>query len=90
MIHLFKNKQGKFNIATIANARNQEYLSGTSQGFERRAGAIKNIRSHMKVWSAISITIQDDTKFPSKMLAITSVGTCYTDAVPVERPYVPE
>jgi len=80
MIHIIKNAKGKFDVVTIAG--NGSFLSGSKQGFNRKAGAVKNIRAQMKLFGATVIVVQDDTWFPSLMLTITTMETWYTEDKP--------
>lgn len=87
MIHIIKNKAGKFDVVNIA--RNGNFLSGSKQGFNRKIGAVKNIRAHMKLFGATVIVVQDDTWFPSMMLTITATETWFTEDKP-GKCYVPK
>jgi len=80
MIHIIKNTKGKFDVVNIA--RNGSFLSGSKQGFNRKAGAVKNIRAQMKLFGATVIVVQDDTWFPSLMLTVTHTETWYTEDKP--------
>lgn len=61
MIHLTKNKKGEFEVVTIAD--NGEFLTGTRQGFKRRAGAFRNMFATANQFGVAGapITFQDDT-----------------------------
>jgi len=80
MIHIIKNAKGKFDVVTIAG--NGSFLSGSKQGFNRKAGAIKNVRAHMKLFGANTIAVQDDTSRPERIMVITLSQTWYTEDRP--------
>lgn len=58
MIHLIKNSQGKLEVITV---RNGNYIVGSRQGYETRAGAYGNIRAQMKSFGVGVCQFQDDT-----------------------------
>jgi len=90
MIHLIKNAKGKFDNPGVG--KNGEYLQGTKQGFERRAGAIKNIRAQMKNLFQLppdaTILIQDDTGDKPVVLQLGYKTISKTELKPKKK-YIP-
>jgi hypothetical protein len=59
MLHLFQHpKTGFFDVATVVNGN---YIVGSNQGYERRSGALKNVKAQMKVFEVETCYYQDDT-----------------------------
>ena len=60
MLHIIKNQRGKFEVVLVLNGR----MINTSnpQQYERKAGAINNIKAQMKYWYPTMVKyVQDDT-----------------------------
>lgn len=59
MIHIVKNKNGKFEV--IETGKNGQFLSTSLQQFERRAGCWRNVRARMDNFGTGTCRVQDDT-----------------------------
>lgn len=72
MIHIVQNSQKKFEVRMVA--KNGNLLLGTSQGYERRTGCYKAIRSCMKdcfgIEPEMGVLVQDDTVVPSVIFVV--------------------
>src|SRR5690606_1811516 len=72
MVHLIKNKKGKFDLVTLSKGK---VLNVTNQGFERKAGAYKNLRAVNKIFGVDHCYFQDDTLLsPGVFLLQTNGG----------------
>jgi len=80
MVHIIKNKAGKFDVVTTA--RNGSFLSGSKQGFNRKAGVIKNIRAQMKEFRSSVVVAQDDTLKRPVIMIITPMDIEVTNDQP--------
>jgi len=58
MIHLIKSGRNKFDLAVV---RNGKLIFRTVQGYEKKAGVYKAIRSLGKEFVCLNTTFQDDT-----------------------------
>lgn len=75
MVHLIKNANGQFEVVTIGD--NGEFLNGTRQGFERRAGAYTNMFATGEEWgnNGKDITFQDDTLKTPKVFLLRKLAS---------------
>lgn len=72
MIHLIKNKNGKFDIKITGGSH---LIFDTSpQGYERKSGAYKAIRSGMKNFGSEKCVFQDETEGTPLMFILLLVG----------------
>lgn len=77
MIHIVKNKNGKFEV--IETGKNGQFLSTSLQQYERRTGCWTNIKARMKNFGNSGVHVQDDTaKGGPAMYFISPVGKPYT------------
>ena len=60
MLHIVKNKAGKFEVKGVG--KNGKLVSGSEgQAFSRKAGAYTNIRAQMAIFGGNGVRVQDDT-----------------------------
>ena len=68
MLHIIKNQLGKFEVVLVLNGR--MINTSSPQQYERKAGAIKNIKAQMKYWNPTVKYVQDDTGAKSIILVV--------------------
>ncbi len=84
MIHLFKHKDGKFDIALVVKGK---FVVGSNQHYSRKQGAINAIRSVMKITFSAAILYQDD--IDSVIYSIGMQGKPHKTFDKPVKPYVP-
>jgi len=84
MVHLSKSPGGKLFIAVLA--MNYNPIS-VSKPIESRKGAIKNIRSLMKVFNSAILLLQDNTGQVPVMLQVTQGSLLQVTNKP-QRPFI--
>lgn len=91
MIHLFKNSNGKLNATFDAvTIEGSDVVWRTpNQGYERRAGVIKAIRSGMKSFGSDACYFQDDTVTPSIVYVLYGKEKPQKTHIKPKKPYVP-
>lgn len=88
MLHIIKNRKGKFEL--VAVAKNGDYLVGSKQGYERKAGVYKAIRSLMKMMGAFVTLVQDDTTNESGVWSFTQKERTFKEDIKPSKKYSPK
>jgi uncharacterized protein YegP (UPF0339 family) len=68
MLHIIKNRKGKFEVVLVRNGKMVN--TSSPQQYERKAGAITNIRSQLKYFGASLKYVQDDSCSPSVLIVV--------------------
>ena len=68
MLHIIKNQRGKFEVVLVLNGR--MINTSSPQQYERKAGAITNIKAQMKYWNPTVKYVQDDTLSKSFVIVV--------------------
>lgn len=91
MWHIFKNKQGKFEVAFVTKGR---YQVGSNQGYTRKSGCkavLKSVLKSMQTVSDNSLLFQDDSLPESKVFWIFKSGqVTFADNVKPVKKYLPQ
>lgn len=92
MLHIIQHPKSK-KYELVAVAKNGDYLVGSNQGYEKKAGVYKAIRSLIKSCFAplggASIFIQDDTTTQPGVWAISLFDRVFQPDVKPSKKYTP-
>lgn len=89
MWHLYKNKQGNFEVALITKGR---YQVGSKQGYSKKSGCKKALISVLKTMQTVSnnsLLFQDDTLSEPQVFWIFKTGRTELSEVKPGKKYVP-